>query len=69
LHPSNRTAVVKPFIRKAAPPDKNRVFGPSDYLFVGVMQSSKSGGITAQVGVVSHGLFAIGGFYFFLKAG
>ena len=69
LHPSDLSAFVKPFVRKAPPSDKNRVFGPSDYLFVSVMQSSKTGGITAQIGMVFHGLFAIGGFYFSLKPG
>jgi hypothetical protein len=69
LHPPNRTAFIKPFVRKAAPSDINRIFGPFDYLFVSVMQLSKTICIAALIGMVSHGLFAIGGFYFSFKLG
>ena len=67
LHPAVGAAVVKPFIRKSTAPDEGWIFRPADDLFVSLMESSERSRIPAQVRMMLHRLFAIGGFYFFLK--
>ena len=68
LNPSHRAAVIKPLVRKTPPPDKDGIFRPLDYLFIGIMKLSKIRWIAAQIRMVPHGLFAVGGFYLALKA-